>query len=1106
MKKIALLVSCLFTLVTMAMADNVGPIKRGGFPQSLMPVSQQTMGKPAKTVVNTDKDLGLEMYAVSLVDPQNDPCFFRFWTNNAYDWDRIFIVEPDRDVDPYRIQIMMSGTLKDGYYYGYAATAYTWVTYPKAFVKIDVKTGEVEYLQDMSSLKDSWNAVDAMSVNPKTGEMWATARTSDESGNARSMLGKIDMKTGEFTKVCTLNDWYPGMSIDMDGNIWAVRWNWSSNNELNGSRLVKLDPENNYAESVALPMTSEGKELVLYYTNSIDFDRTTGDLYGVLTDTDPNTGSGYQKLFKINTSTGALTYKASVSGSISGLAIPYRTADAREAAAKVENLTSTPGEDGKTITLTWTNPSTAWNGDALADLAEVKIYRNSMDNEIASVDATGKVGKQMSWTDENPESGLQTYYVVPCRVAGEKGVSESWNAFGGKDTPGAPENVYLNTEGNALVLSWEPAKLGANDGWYDKANTKYTVTRLPDEKVVAKDITETTLKDEDFGAQMAYSYIIEPSNGEGVGTSTTSIGVVAGNAYSLPYDTKFMTADEASAWTAVDNNHDGQTFKYYSYDNYFDVDPYGFQLYTDYVISSDDYALSPKVTLEAGKKYRATFDCRFQYAYDTYHPDCIHNFEFTVGPGTTAADQTTVLASYKNFQLDPPYYQVIPFELYFTPETSGDYNFGWHVTTDGSVTDVLRLVHARIEEVFDNDLKATALVGPLNPTNGAETEYTVNVLNNGNNTIDNYKVQVVRLDGDNKVVLGEKEVTTPLASLTSTEVKVMATPDVEGEALFAGVVVLNNDQDTSNDTTNPLTVVVAKAGTMAFNALLTTNENTSSETRIPVSFTKRYSTVESVYYPSDFQEKPEGTLYIHRLGYEYDANDDYTLVENANIKVYLTTTSKVKFSGSDWGNLFEPTELYKPEDMTKVFESTFSSKPGTGNMMTFEFDEPFAYDTNTNLVVCIVKDGVCEENQYPLTFKAYDNHSDLAVSDVAEVYRTLRAESANAEYDFSTSKGYGYFLLTQVPVMQLAVSDNIGSGITNIVAGKGIAYMNGNLMFNGINASQVAVYNLTGSTLANRSLANGTSSINMPLAPGVYVVKVVDNNGKTFTKKIQILK
>ena len=43
------------------MADNVGPIKRGGFPQSLMPVSQQTMGKPAKTVVNTDKDLGLEI-------------------------------------------------------------------------------------------------------------------------------------------------------------------------------------------------------------------------------------------------------------------------------------------------------------------------------------------------------------------------------------------------------------------------------------------------------------------------------------------------------------------------------------------------------------------------------------------------------------------------------------------------------------------------------------------------------------------------------------------------------------------------------------------------------------------------------------------------------------------------------------------------------------------------------------------------------------------------------------------------------------------------------------------------------------------------------------
>ena len=123
----------------------------------------------------------------------------------------------------------------------------------------------------------------------------------------------------------------------------------------------------------------------------------------------------------------------------------------------------------------------------------------------------------MTWTDDDPGEGVRTYFIVPCRKEGEKGYPESWSAWGGPDAPAAPMYVTAERKGSSVVVTWPAPEAGSHGGWYDGQGVTYTVTRYPDEKVVASGIAETTFTDTDLPAVNHYTYTVVPANAVGVG-------------------------------------------------------------------------------------------------------------------------------------------------------------------------------------------------------------------------------------------------------------------------------------------------------------------------------------------------------------------------------------------------------------------------------------------------------------------------------------------------------------------------------------------------------------------------------------------------------------
>ena len=177
---------------------------------------------------------------------------------------------------------------------------------------------------------------------------------------------------------------------------------------------------------------------------------------------------GATTLYSVNTETGIYEGKSwfSLGNSFVGLTIPYMTADSRKAAAQVSQIDVQADVNGDMVdTVKWVNPTKAWDKSDLTEFKEVLVYRKkqnvatteltptskllSAENAdlIGTVEATGKMGQAMQFVDTNPHAGINTYYVVPSRVTGEKGVPDSIRCFMGVDVPGAAQDIQLKRKG-----------------------------------------------------------------------------------------------------------------------------------------------------------------------------------------------------------------------------------------------------------------------------------------------------------------------------------------------------------------------------------------------------------------------------------------------------------------------------------------------------------------------------------------------------------------------------------------------------------------------------------------------------------------------------------
>lgn len=1058
------------------------------FPKPLAPVANAGMKAPQLHLPSAidDKTKGITMYAGQRLDQSKHRSWVKWQTGDSFNFTKIYeYIHHDKyNEDQQRGIYMGAYDSSNDTYYAFFNMHYTYGDMPMALAKVDMLTGDTTNVFQFADLAEpdveqtAWyngRYKYAMAYDPVNEVMYALG-ADYENGDPNlgyTVLYEVNLNATTlndlFSKVKDMDGLYWDFCFDAQGNAWFAQKYGGSDGIVKGTNLVKMD--GNFNRISEVKMQSEwGEDINSIYFSTMYFDNSTGDLYYL-----PCSDYGSTSLYKVNPTTGISQSVAwfNQGNHFTGLYIPYLTADNGAAPARVSGLDAQADLNGAMKdTIKWVTPSKTWAGDDLANLQSVKIYRKNAgyatteltktadlianSQLLATVPATEKE-TAMSWVDENPTDGINTYYVLAANDKGN-GVIDSIRCYMGIDVPGAVSNIMLEKNGTGVDISWTAPEKGANNGYIGTEGLSYKITRLPDSVVVAENVTDTKYTDNTLGEQQSYSYTVQAVNAKGAGAIATSNPIMAGAALKTPVSLAFDTQTDADRWST--NKMNNSIYFYYAggwSDDYKCMIGYGTTTGT-----VEGTLISPPLYLEEGKTYRFTTDFQADFFDDAY-------FDLYVGVGTNSESQdgATIIASREGEQYAEPYHRE-KYEDYFVAPASGTYYYTLRVKTVDKYN-IFKLFGLKVDYVAESDMAATSIDGVLEAVAQQANECTVKVRNLGSKDQENYTVKLL-MDNEGKMVeVGSGTGTELLKTGETADVKVSFNPPYDGVWDFYGVVVANGDDVRANDTTAVKTLKVLEAGSQGWTNIVTTGhkEDLSSFGLFWNDSESEYS--QSVYYPEEIKTIKGGV--IKRIGWMYDGADNLTDRSNpVDVKIYLAHTDKKSFAGEG--------DLVLPSDRELVVEGQMVFEPGKDHLISFALDTPFEYNNEQNLAVICEKSGTTGYNMCAL-WHIYNNDWSTGY-----VERTLM-------------KSGGYWSRPELPILFLGIYDPTGVERVQLV-GADVAYANGLLAFDQVVNAEV--YTVGGKLVSSFK----GSSARLNLAKGMYVVRATAADGQVMVKKINV--
>lgn len=1058
------------------------------FPKPLAPVPNAGMKAPQFHLPSAidDKKKGITMYAGQRLDQSKHRSWVKWQTGDSFNFTKIYeYIHHDKyNEDQQRGIYMGAYDSSNDTYYAFFNMHYTYGDMPMALAKVDMLTGDTTNVFQFADLAEpdveqtAWyngRYKYAMAYDPVNEVMYALG-ADYENGDPNlgyTVLYEVNLNATTlndlFKKVKDMDGLYWDFCFDTQGNAWFAQKYGGSDGIVKGTNLVKMDGDFNRISEVK--MQSEwGEDINSIYFSTMYFDNSTGDLYYL-----PCSDNGSTSLYKVNPTTGISQSVAwfNQGNHFTGLYIPYLTADNGAAPARVSGLDAQADLNGAMKdTIKWVTPSKTWAGDDLANLQTVKIYRKNAgyatteltktadlianSQLLATVPATEKE-TAMSWVDENPTDGINTYYVLAANDKGN-GVIDSIRCYMGIDVPGAVGNIMLEKNGTGVDISWTAPEKGANNGYIGTEGLSYKITRLPDSVVVAENVTDTKYTDNTLGEQQSYSYTVQAVNAKGAGAIATSNPIMAGAALKTPVSLAFDTQTDADRWCT--NKMNNSIYFYYAggwIDDYKCMIGYGTTTGT-----VEGTLISPPLYLEEGKTYRFTTDFQADFFDDAY-------FDLYVGVGTNSESQdgATIIASREGEQYAEPYHRE-KYEDYFVAPSSGNYYYTLRVKTVDKYN-IFKLFGLKVDYVAESDMAATSIDGVLEAVAQQANECTVKVRNLGSKDQENYTVKLL-MDNEGKMVeVGSGTGTELLKTGETADVKVSFNPPYDGVWDFYGVVVANGDDVRANDTTAVKTLKVLEAGSQGWTNIVTTGhkEDLSSFGLFWNDSESEYS--QSVYYPEEIKTIKGGV--IKRIGWMYDGADNLTDRSNpVDVKIYLAHTDKKSFAGVG--------DLVLPSDRELVVEGQMVFEPGKDHLISFALDTPFEYNNEQNLAVICEKSGTTGYNMCTL-WHIYNNDWSTGY-----VERTLMNSG-------------GYWSRPELPILFLGIYDPTGVERVQLV-GADVAYANGLLAFDQVVNAEV--YTVGGKLVSSFK----GSSARLNLAKGMYVVRATAADGQVMVKKINV--
>lgn len=424
-------------------------------------------------------------------------------------------------------------------------------------------------------------------------------------------LMRLDLESGEITKVCDFEYNMAAVAADIDGSIYAVD-NWGD--------IYGVDTDAGSASKVY------GFSVNLYSSGSyasLDFDYNTGKLY-LLAYSNSYIGGGCS-LYLVDVEAQSNTKLGNtLNNTYIGLYTGYTkaTPDTPAAPAGLAITSAADGSNGST--LSWTCPTTAFNRQEIGTPTHATVYRDGV--AVGTVKEVA-AGSKATYTDNVPAAGTYTYKVTLSNEAGE-GMFAIATEYVGKDVPAAPTNVVATVEDYNIAITWTAPTTGLNGGSLSDDVT-YKVVRN-DGKVIAESATDTSVKDVVEGEYAVYTYTVTAKNSAGEGGSATSNAVGAGDALDFPLTTAFSSAEDLRSWTIIDADGDGNTWQMGNkWGNKEGIEVY-------HATANDEWLISPPVSLAQDVPTRISF-----FIYCTYY--CNENIEVRIAErGTSPEEATTV--------------------------------------------------------------------------------------------------------------------------------------------------------------------------------------------------------------------------------------------------------------------------------------------------------------------------------------------------------------------------------------------------------------------------------------------------------------------------------
>lgn len=587
---------------------------------------------------------------------------------------------------------------------------------------------------------------------------------------SKSAIYEVDRNTGALTRLSLLKEVGGVIAADAQGRIFTI---------CHDGALYQVDITRDYTMQKIYEMPYS----YLTSNQSLEFDMTSGKLYWASNCKDNPRHDGGYSTYMVEITLPVIGPEQNYSPNdkysfreineigtaarFQGMYIPYAVGGF-EAPGFATDIQTVSSPDGSYCTINFKAPTTTFGGETLSSVDGYDLYRNG---ERINSEKGLSAGKSVTYEDKGlTEPGEYRYDIVCYSNTKGDGPKSPAFAYVGFDSPAAVSDaeVEIADDFMSATVSWSAPAKGSHGGTFNPSDTRYDVTRLPDNVVIAKDITDTQVKD-NVRRLMRYSYRITAKNSYGASNAETQEFIAGTPESEFPVEETFENPTAMKLkWMTVDYNYDGLTW---IYGTTLGQGVFGdYEMTAEYIISptsvdvntkdADDWIISPPIAFEEGQKYSVSFDIR-----------SLTNEILNVYVGSKNNVESMQLV--KSFTLNPPEYA----------EDGRMILQKYTIDLPESIGGTTACVGLQLATPLNEQYYSYIQLGSINIDNSTNSISAI--------TGDNGEANV-RFDGSNLLIDGKFN-TAALYSINGTKVADIKGGSMSLSGLNAGIYILNVD-------------------------------------------------------------------------------------------------------------------------------------------------------------------------------------------------------------------------------------------------------------------------------------------------------------------------